>query len=80
MPQSAVCARFNRLSDRIGQGSDHVDCTGNLRYLDPESGDYIEGNCECPCHIEKREWYLSDFGPPPHKILWIGQHRVQNHD
>ena len=79
MPQSAVCARFNRMTDRIGEGSGHLDCTGNIRYLEAETGNYVEENCQCFCHVEKREWYLSDFAPPPHKILWIGQHRVVEH-
>jgi hypothetical protein len=69
MPHSAVCARSNRMS---GEDDGHIDCAGSLRYLDAETGLYAEGRCECTCHVEKREWYLSDFGPPPHQILWIG--------
>ena len=75
MPQSAICARINRSTESMIQGSDHLDCTGELRYLDIESGDYIEGKCGCDCHVEKRQWYLSDFGPPPHKIMWITENR-----
>ena len=71
MSLSALCARANRISAMDGQGDYHLDCTGALRYLDAESGEYLEGECECSCHVEKREWYLSDFGPGPHKILWI---------
>ena len=71
MPQSAICARSNRISGTTGEGDGHIDCTGSLRYLDAETGLYVEGRCEWTCHIEKREWYLSDFGPPPHQILWI---------
>lgn len=80
MSQSAICARLNRMSDRVGQGSGHLDCSGNIRYFEPETGDYVEDNCECSCHIEKREWYLSDFGPPPHKILWIDHQRTLSDD
>jgi hypothetical protein len=59
------------MSEVGGQDKDHQECSGELRYLDAESGDYIEENCGCACHQEKREWYLSDFGPGPHQILWI---------
>jgi hypothetical protein len=80
MSQSAICARMNHVYENDRQGSEHLDCAGNIRYLESETGDYVEDNCECFCHVEKREWYLSDFGPPPHKILWIGQHKVLEHD
>ena len=73
MPQSAICARSNRMSGTAGEGDGHIDCTGSLRYLDSEAGQYVETGCECVCHLEKREWYLSDFGPPPHQILWVGR-------
>lgn len=59
-----------------GQGDGHLDCVKNLRYLDAVSEDYIEGECECSCHAEKREWYLSDFGPAPHKFLRINSRRL----
>ena len=71
MTQSAICARINRLIGVNGQGSGHQDCIGDIRYLDVETGDYVEEKCGCECHVEKREWYLSDFGPPPHEILLI---------
>jgi hypothetical protein len=71
MTLSAICARSNRISGRDGQGDGHLDCTTILRYLEEKSGEYIEGECACSCHVEKREWYLSDFGPGPHNILWI---------
>jgi len=73
MPQSAICARINRMSDTEDKSWGHKDCPGDLRYLDIESGDYVEGKCGCDCHVEKRQWYLSDFGPPPHQILWINE-------
>ena len=57
----------------VSQAPGFGDFAGDLRYLDIESGEYIEGRCECPCHVEKREWYLSDFGPPPHRTLWINE-------
>jgi hypothetical protein len=71
MSLSAICARANRISVMDGPDYGHLDCTIALRYLDAESGEYLEGACECACHVEKREWYLSDFGPGPHEILWI---------
>jgi len=72
MPLSAVCARIGRLSDGDGQGDAvHGECDGTIRYLEHSTGSYVEGKCGCSCHIEKREWYLSDFGPGPHKILWV---------
>jgi hypothetical protein len=71
MPLSAICARTNSISGAEAQGYGHLDCTKNLRYLDTETGDYVEDKCECGCHVEKREWYLSDFGPGPHTTLWI---------
>jgi hypothetical protein len=78
MPRSAICARGRQLSDSEFIDNGHLDCTGHLRYLDPERGAYVESICECSCHVDKREWYLSDFGPPPHKILWVGNHRTNN--
>ena len=39
----------------------HMDCLKALRYLDADSGNYVESTCECSCHEEKREWYLSDL-------------------
>jgi hypothetical protein len=71
MPQSALCARINRIPETDRQGAGHQDCAGDIRYLDIDSGDYIEAKCGCKCHVIKREWYLSDFGPGPHKTLWI---------
>ncbi|MEO1842584.1 MAG: hypothetical protein ABGY21_13900 [Pseudomonadota bacterium] len=62
MSLSAICARTNRISGIDEQGDGHLDWTKHLRYLDAENGDYVEDKCECACHVEKREWYLSDFG------------------
>ena len=80
MVQSAICARVNRMLDSVEPSFVHLDCTGSVRYLNPETSDYVESDCGCSCHTEKREWFLSDFGPPPHKTLWIGQHRAFSHD
>jgi len=76
MSHSAICARANRISGNDTQSGGHQDCTKFLRYLDAETGEYAEGKCECSCHVDKRVWYLSDFGPSPHKTLWIN-HRQQ---
>ena len=78
MSLSAICARTNRISGIDGQGDGHLDCTKHLRYLDAENGDYVEDKCECACHVEKREWYLSDFGPGPHRILWINNRKAHD--
>jgi len=78
MPMSAVCGRISRMSDTERSGAVHGECDGSLRYLDPAIGDYIEGRCGCDCHVEKREWYLSDFGPGPHQILWVNNGRLQD--
>ena len=62
MPMSAVCGRINRMSDTERSDAVHGECDGSLRYIDPSTGSYVDDNCGCGCHAEKREWYLSDFG------------------
>ena len=71
MPMSAVCGRISRMRETESSSAVHEECDGSLRYLDAASGNYVDEKCGCGCHVEKREWYLSDFGPGPHQILWI---------
>jgi hypothetical protein len=77
MPMSAVCGRINRIPDIDASIATHGDCGGTLRYLDPKTGVYFDDRCACDCHVEKREWYLSDFGPGPHEILWISDRQIR---
>jgi hypothetical protein len=78
MPMSAVCGRISRMPDGERSGAVHGECDGSLRVLDPSTGSYVDDNCGCDCHVEKREWYLSDFGPGPHKILWINDRHIRD--
>lgn len=78
MPMSAVYGRIGRMSDAERPGAVHGECDGSLRYLDLSTGNYVDDNCGCGCHIKKREWYLPDFGPGPHKILWINNRQLRD--
>jgi len=76
MTLSGFCARSIRFATgEEALDSPHVDCSGSWRYFDHDTGDYISGVCTWSCHVEKRKWYSSDFGPGRPFICRVGNLR-----